>query len=67
MDCDPDDNVDLGDLTAMISYLFIEAKPLCCPDEANVDGDELGSVDLGDLTFLILHLFSAPLEQPSCR
>jgi hypothetical protein len=67
VDCDPNDNVDLGDLTAMISYLFIEPKPLCCPEEANVDGDEFGSIDLGDLTFLILHLFQSPLEQPSCR
>jgi len=67
VDCDPDDNVDLGDLTTLIQYLFMEPKPLCCPEEANVDGDEFGSVDLGDLTFLIYHLFYSPPEQHSCQ
>ncbi len=56
--CDPDEIVDIGDLTAMIDYLFIcygTGCGGCCPDEANTDGS--GSVDIGDLTKLIDYLF----------
>ncbi|HUV31740.1 MAG TPA: M14 family zinc carboxypeptidase [Acidobacteriota bacterium] len=57
VDCDPDDIVDIGDLTRLIDYLFISEEPLCCPDEANCDGDFAGVVDIGDLTRLISYLF----------
>lgn len=54
-DCDPAGTVDLGDLTALVDYLFISFSPLCCEEEANVDG--LPGIDLGDLTALIDYLF----------
>ena len=49
--------VDLGDLTALIDYLFITFTVPECFKEANVDGDPDGLVDLGDLTALIDYLF----------
>ncbi len=52
---DPDDIVDIGDLTRKIDYLFISFEPPVCLEEANVDG--AGAVDIGDLTALIDYLF----------
>ncbi|RME25073.1 MAG: hypothetical protein D6800_07990 [Candidatus Zixiibacteriota bacterium] len=57
VNCDPDDVVDVGDLTQLIDHLFISFPPLCCPEEANINGDPDGTVDVGDLTVLIDHLF----------
>jgi hypothetical protein len=62
IDCDPAGLVDLGDLTALIDYLFITSAPLCCQQEADMDGNP--GIDLGDLTALIDYLFIsfAPLR-----
>jgi len=57
VDGDPEDLVDLGDLTKLIDYLFISFTEPDCITEANTDGDPLGTVDLGDLTKLIDYLF----------
>lgn len=52
-----DGSVDLGDLTALIDYLFISFQPPPGLAAANVDGSENRVVDLGDLTALISFLF----------
>jgi len=65
VDHSPDNTVDIGDLTLLISYLFIDpqnAPP--CLDDANVDGSEDGIVDIGDLTALIGYLFVNPAQSP---
>ena len=67
VDCDPQDIVDLGDLTRLIDYLFISFDPLCCPEEANIDGDPEGLIDLGDLTALIDYLFISFTPPAECR
>jgi len=59
VDDDPEDNVDLGDLTSLISFLFISFEPPACPEEANIDGDAEGLIDLSDLTRLIDYLFTS--------
>ncbi len=66
VDCDPEDQTDMGDLTVLIDHLFISLEPLCCPAEANIDGDVQGSVDMGDLTMLIDHLFISLKPLPLC-
>ncbi len=65
-DCDATQTVDIGDLTTLINNLFITFTPLCCPQEANIDG--VGGVDVGDLTALINTLFItfAPLSACGC-
>ncbi len=55
IDCDPTDRVDIADLTNLIDHLYLSGAPLCCPIEANVDGDQ--GVDLGDVSRLIDHLY----------
>ena len=67
VDYDPEDLVDLGDLTVLIDYLFISFTEPPCMAEANMDGDPEGTVDLGDLTKLIDYLFisfTPPAECP---
>ena len=67
VDYDPEDIVDLGDLTALIDFLFISFTEPPCTSEANIDGDPEGIIDLGDLTALIDYLFisfTLPAECP---
>ena len=50
--------VDIGDLTLLITHLFIDFDlVLPCPEAGNIDGDIEGIVDIGDLTILIGYLF----------
>jgi hypothetical protein len=66
VDNDPDGLVDIGDLTALISYLYIPPNPEpLCPDEANIDGDPDGLIDIGDLTALISYLYIPPNPEPA--
>ncbi|UCC43526.1 MAG: S8 family peptidase [Candidatus Zixiibacteriota bacterium] len=63
-----DYEVDMGDLTALIDYLFISMEPLEAYGEADVaplDGPD-GVVDIADVTALIDHLFITYAPLPSC-
>ncbi|UCC43861.1 MAG: thrombospondin type 3 repeat-containing protein [Candidatus Zixiibacteriota bacterium] len=64
VDNDPEDIVDIGDLTALIDFLFISFEEPVCMDEANADGE--GEVDIGDLTTLIDFLFISFEEPAEC-
>jgi hypothetical protein len=58
--------VDIGDLTALIAYLYIPPNPEpICTQEANIDGDGEGLVDIGDLTALIAYLYIPPNATPA--
>jgi hypothetical protein len=66
VDGDPAGLVDIGDLTALIAYLYIPPNPVPdCPEEANIDGDVAGLVDIGDLTALIAYLYIPPNPEPA--
>ncbi|UCC44789.1 MAG: CRTAC1 family protein, partial [Candidatus Zixiibacteriota bacterium] len=66
VDYDPGDIVDIGDLTALIDFLFISYTEPVCMEEANVDG--VSPVDIGDVTDLISYLFIPPYPEPaSCE
>jgi len=67
VDGDPSEMVDLGDLTALIDYLFISFTPPACMEEANCDGSIDGLVDLGDLTTLIDYLFISFTPPAPCQ
>lgn len=51
--------VDIGDLTNLISHLFISFTPLCCEEEADVAPEPItdGVVDIADLTRMIQYAF----------
>jgi hypothetical protein len=63
-DCDPTDDIDIGDITALIRYLYIPGgeEPVCF-DEANADGT--GPLDITDLTALISYLYIPPNPEPA--
>jgi photosystem II stability/assembly factor-like uncharacterized protein len=66
VDGDPDGLIDIGDLTALIAYLYIPPNPVpTCLPEANIDGDVDGLVDIGDLTALIAYLYIPPNPPPA--
>jgi hypothetical protein len=67
IDCSTDNLVDIGDLTALIDYLYIQQTPLCCRNEANVDNDESGFIDIGDLTELIGYLYNNGVSVSMCQ
>ncbi|MBI5267929.1 MAG: putative metal-binding motif-containing protein [candidate division Zixibacteria bacterium] len=65
VDCDPGDGVDISDLSALIDNLFIAFTPLCCPNEANIDGAP--GTDISDLSALIDYLFINFTPTAACR
>jgi PKD repeat protein len=66
VDADPLETVDIGDLTALIDYLYISNNLPECYNEANVDGDIQGRIDIGDLTALINYLYTPDQSLPTC-
>jgi hypothetical protein len=66
IDADCEEICDIGDLTALISYLYIPPNPMPdCFEEGNIDGDVDGLVDIGDLTALISYLYIPPNPPPA--
>ncbi|UCC43930.1 MAG: SMP-30/gluconolactonase/LRE family protein [Candidatus Zixiibacteriota bacterium] len=64
VDYDPGDNIDIGDLTTLIDYLFISYEEPVCSAEANINGQ--GEIDIGDLTALVDFLFISYTPPVAC-
>ncbi|HWR82366.1 MAG TPA: hypothetical protein VN285_03615 [Candidatus Deferrimicrobium sp.] len=64
----PVGEIDVSDLTYLISYLFQGGSAPPCEDEANVDGltGPAGPVDVADLTFVVGFLFLGSSPPPPC-
>ena len=59
----------IGDLTALISKMFINLNQSICYEEANLDGSQPegpGSISLGDLVVLIDIMFISLSDPPAC-
>jgi hypothetical protein len=67
IDRDPDDVVDVSDLTALVEFLFGTNGTLVCPEAANVDGDPDNTVDVSDLTALTDYLFNNGIAPGPCQ
>jgi hypothetical protein len=65
VDCDPGDGCDISDLSALIDNLYIAFTPLCCPLEANVDGQP--GIDISDLSALIDYLYISFAPPAVCQ
>jgi len=63
---DPEDLVNIADLTAMVAYLFGGGDPPLCMDEANVDGLGPLSPNISDLTYLVAYLFGGGPTPADC-
>jgi len=66
IDGDPDDMVDIADVTQLISFLFMSGPHPQCKAEANVDGGPPDIIDIGDLTALIDFLFVTNTQPAAC-
>lgn len=67
VDCDPLDQTDISDLSALIDYLYISFGPLCCKGEANIDGDINCGIDISDLSALIDYLYISFTPPAACQ
>ncbi len=65
VDCSQGDLVDISDLSVLIDNLYISFAPLCCFEEANIDGQP--GVDISDLTALIDYLYISFTPPAPCQ
>jgi len=67
VDCDPDDEITISDLVALVDYCFMVAPGVCvCLEEANTTGDPNGHVDISDVVALVEYLFLGGASMPPC-
>lgn len=67
---DPEDKLNISDVTYLVSYLFgvpIGPPPPCLA-EGNSNGDPEDKINISDVTFLVTYLFGVPNgpEPPTC-
>jgi len=63
---DPEDGINIADLTWLVAYLFSGGQEPVCWEEGNVNGDAENKINIGDLTFLVAFLFSGGEEPRWC-
>lgn len=63
---DPGDQIDISDLTYLVSYMFGGGPEPPCLAEANVDGSSDGEINIADLTFLVAYMFGGGQAPGSC-
>jgi hypothetical protein len=64
--CDPEDKINVADLTYSVDRLFglpLGQEPPC-PAEGNVNGDPEEKLNIADVTFLVAYLFGSPAGPP---
>ena len=66
VDGDPDDQINVSDLTRLVAFLFAGDDILACPAEANITGDPVGDITIVDLTTLVAYLFAGGALLPDC-
>ena len=61
-------SIDISDVTYLVDYLFGGGDPPPCPEQANVDGIEIGGVpiNVSDLTAIVDYLFNSGPTPPDC-
>jgi len=67
LDNDTEGEIDIGDVTYLILYLFMGGAPPEPLSNAQVDCDPLNEIDIGDLTWLISYLFMAGPAPCDCE
>jgi len=65
VNCSSSDDPDISDITTLIDHLYLTKKPLCCPEEADVNASG-GDPDISDITTLIDHLYLSHQTLPDC-
>ncbi|MBN1212457.1 MAG: FG-GAP repeat protein [candidate division Zixibacteria bacterium] len=65
VDCSELDSPDIADITRLIDYLYLSHAPLCCPEEADTDGN-FGEPDISDITRIINFLYLGGMPPVFC-
>ncbi len=61
---DPQDKIDISDMTYLITYFFSGGPQPPCLEEADVNTDDV--INIADMTFLVTYLFSGGPAPASC-
>lgn len=64
IDGDPDDKVNVADLSRFVCWMWGLCDPPPCPEEADVNAD--GGFDITDITYLVAYLFGGGGPLPPC-
>ncbi len=64
VDCDASNSIDISDLTALVDYLWISQRPLCCPVSASLDGQP--NTDIVDVLALVEYMYISFGAVPPC-
>jgi len=69
VDGSTDGKVNLGDITSLISYVYLDGPPPPIPELANLDGSPDGKLNLTDITKLIclVYLDGCQIACPPCH
>lgn len=65
IDCSSDGRVDIADLTLLADHIFVNQPPLCCPEAAELTGNEV--VDVEDLLRFADFLFLGGQSLSPCN
>ncbi|MFQ6008853.1 MAG: hypothetical protein ACE5K8_07890, partial [Candidatus Zixiibacteriota bacterium] len=63
---DPDDLINVVDVTYLVNYLFRDGPAPPCLQEGNVDGDIDETINVADVTYLVDFLFRGGSPPPAC-
>ncbi|MBN1211388.1 MAG: S8 family serine peptidase [candidate division Zixibacteria bacterium] len=66
VDCSATEEPDISDITRLIDYLYISHASLCCPEEADTDGNG-GEPDISDITAIINYLYVSQVPLAACQ
>lgn len=65
--CDPEELMNLIDVTTLIDRIYLSKRPLCCEASGNVSGDPEGVLNLMDVTSLIDHIYLSKNPTAPCQ
>ena len=57
VNCIGGDEPDISDIVRLIDYLYLSKDPLCCPEEAETNGDCGPEPDISDIVRIIDYLY----------
>jgi hypothetical protein len=63
---DPNDAVNIVDITYLANFFFKQGPAPVCREEANANGDASRSINIVDLTYLVGYLFRGGAQPPLC-
>lgn len=69
IDYDPNDQINISDLVALVDFMFQGGPPPICVGEANISGDGEGGSEpwgIDDLVYLVDYMFNGGPAPPPC-